>query len=135
MIGDINLFLNDTDDNTYGELELMIAEESFRGKGLGTLAVALFMEYVIKELRIKTFGVKISLDNVSSIGLFKRKFAFEEVSVSKVFNEVTMKVDVNDALMTRLETLLKDVKRGVERFESNLDYYGLSDDDTNMTST
>ncbi|XP_078230708.1 alpha/beta-tubulin-N-acetyltransferase 9 isoform X18 [Callithrix jacchus] len=45
MVGDVNLFLTDLEDPTLGEIEVMIAEPSFRGKGLGTEAVLMMLSY------------------------------------------------------------------------------------------
>ena len=36
MVGDVNLFLNDHDDKSIAELEIMIANNSYRNYGLGT---------------------------------------------------------------------------------------------------
>ena len=35
IIGDVNLFLNDHEDNQHAEIQVMVAEESARGKGVG----------------------------------------------------------------------------------------------------
>ena len=40
MIGDVNLFFNDHDDHTVAELEVMIAEPAFRGRGIGMCPAA-----------------------------------------------------------------------------------------------
>ncbi|EAW89195.1 N-acetyltransferase 9, isoform CRA_c [Homo sapiens] len=45
MVGDVNLFLTDLEDLTLGEIEVMIAEPSCRGKGLGTEAVLAMLSY------------------------------------------------------------------------------------------
>ncbi|XP_025219196.1 N-acetyltransferase 9 isoform X11 [Theropithecus gelada] len=45
MVGDVNLFLTDLEDPTLGEIEVMIAEPSCRGKGLGTEAVLAMLSY------------------------------------------------------------------------------------------
>ena len=44
MVGDVNLFLN-TDDRYCAEIEVMIAEHSSRGKGLGLEATLAMMYY------------------------------------------------------------------------------------------
>ncbi|XP_017391158.1 N-acetyltransferase 9 isoform X3 [Cebus imitator] len=54
MVGDVNLFLTDLEDPTLGEIEVMIAEPSCRGKGLGTEAVLMMLSY----------GKKVWADNV-----------------------------------------------------------------------
>ena len=39
MIGDVNLFLNDRDDKSIAELEIMIANDKYRNYGLGLLDI------------------------------------------------------------------------------------------------
>lgn len=50
MVGDVNLFLNDADEPTQAEIEIMIAEKGSRRKGLAQEAVTLFMAYAVKHL-------------------------------------------------------------------------------------
>ncbi|KAL2920211.1 hypothetical protein HK105_200279 [Polyrhizophydium stewartii] len=69
MIGDVNLFFNDTDNRGSAEVELMIAG--------------------IKHLAVTHYTAKISLTNASSRALFA-KLGFVEVSVSEIFQEVTL---------------------------------------------
>lgn len=46
MIGDVNIFLNDPDDDpTFGEIEIMIAEEKYRRSGRGLEALKIMMGY------------------------------------------------------------------------------------------
>jgi RimJ/RimL family protein N-acetyltransferase len=45
MIGDVNLFLNDSDDIHCGEIEIMIAEAAARQKGYGMEALYTFLRY------------------------------------------------------------------------------------------
>ena len=92
MVGDTNLFLDNTEANktigTLAEVEIMIAEESERGKKLGYQALCLMINYAIEHLRIKQFEAKIKCDNEPSINLF-HKLGFIEKSRSEVFNEIT----------------------------------------------
>uniref|UniRef100_A0A2A4ISG4 N-acetyltransferase domain-containing protein n=1 Tax=Heliothis virescens TaxID=7102 RepID=A0A2A4ISG4_HELVI len=94
MIGDTNIFITDN-ELAAGEIEIMIAEESARGKKFGWEAVILMFLYGIKHLNIKLFEAKISLTNTISIKMFK-KLGFQEKSVSEVFQEVTLEKKVND---------------------------------------
>jgi len=53
MAGDINIFLEETDTESWsrsGELNVMIAEEKSRRKGLATESVLIFMHYAIQHL-------------------------------------------------------------------------------------
>jgi len=45
MVGDVNLFLNNVDNCCCAEIEVMIAEPSSRGKGLGLEATLTMMHY------------------------------------------------------------------------------------------
>ncbi|KAG0172338.1 N-acetyltransferase 9 [Apophysomyces sp. BC1034] len=98
MIGDVNIFLNDPDDNmTFGEIEIMIAEEGFRRGGHGLEALKMMMSYGLVDLGLRTFHAKISLTNQPSIDLFKTKLKFYEIAVSSVFQETTLEWSIQDA--------------------------------------
>lgn len=45
MVGDVNLFLNDADDRQMAEIEVMIAEQKCRGRGLGRESVLAMIFY------------------------------------------------------------------------------------------
>ncbi|XP_032473918.1 N-acetyltransferase 9 isoform X2 [Phocoena sinus] len=94
MVGDVNLFLTDLGDPTLGEIEVMIAEPSCRGQGLGTEAVLVMMSYVTK-LGLTKFEAKIGQGNEPSMQLF-RKLHFEQVAVSSVFQEVTLRLTMSE---------------------------------------
>jgi RimJ/RimL family protein N-acetyltransferase len=72
MIGDVNMFLNDRDDKTVAELEIMIAEGAYRRMGIGREAVELMMHYGLTVLGLTKFYVKINEVNTSSLDMFKR---------------------------------------------------------------
>ncbi|XP_076457321.1 alpha/beta-tubulin-N-acetyltransferase 9-like [Babylonia areolata] len=94
MVGDVNLFLLE-DAQQVAEVEIMIAEESARGKGLGKEAVCSMMRYGVEQLGMKKYVAKIGLQNGPSIRLFTQ-LGFTETSRSDVFQEVTMEVDVSE---------------------------------------
>ena len=60
MVGDVNLYFNDSDEPKHGEIEIMIAEKNSLRKGLATEAVLLMMKYAILELETERFIAKIS---------------------------------------------------------------------------
>eukprot|EP00075_Anas_platyrhynchos_P038028 XP_027327281.1 N-acetyltransferase 9 isoform X2 [Anas platyrhynchos] len=95
MVGDVNLFLTDTEDPTLGEIEIMIAEPSYRGRGFGKEATLMMMSYGVTDLGITKFEAKIGQENEASICMFK-KLHFKEVAVNSVFREVTLRLDVSD---------------------------------------
>ncbi|GAN05913.1 N-acetyltransferase 9 isoform X2 [Mucor ambiguus] len=91
MIGDVNIFFNDQDqDPTFGEIEVMIAEPDYRRTGRGREALKIIMGYALQVIGLKTFHAKISLKNDPSINLFQSKFGFYEIAVSTVFQEITL---------------------------------------------
>ncbi|XP_012284089.1 N-acetyltransferase 9 isoform X1 [Orussus abietinus] len=95
MIGDTNLYLNDPEEPSTAEVEIMIAVTKNRGKGHGWESVIHMLRYGIEMLNVKKFRAKISLDNVKSIKLFT-KLQFAEVQRCKVFQEITMEKKVEE---------------------------------------
>jgi RimJ/RimL family protein N-acetyltransferase len=53
MIGDVNLFFTDTEDPHSAEIEIMIANAKYRGKGIGKEAVLIMMQYGIEDLKVR----------------------------------------------------------------------------------
>ncbi|XP_047561958.1 alpha/beta-tubulin-N-acetyltransferase 9 isoform X3 [Lutra lutra] len=90
MAGDVNLFLTDLGDPSLGEIEVMIAEPSCRRRGFGTEAVLMMMSYGLTK-----FEAKIGQGNEPSIRMFQ-KLHFEQVAVSSVFQEVTLRLTMNE---------------------------------------
>ncbi|CAI7855041.1 unnamed protein product, partial [Closterium sp. NIES-54] len=71
MCGDVNLFLNDPDHPTAAEVEVMIAEPSCRGRGMGREALQLMLAYAAWHLHLTTFHAKINDSNAPSLALFR----------------------------------------------------------------
>jgi RimJ/RimL family protein N-acetyltransferase len=71
MVGDVNLFFNDYEDEHAAEIEIMIADSESRGKGLGPEAVRLMMAYGVHRLNVSQYIVKIGASNQKSINMFK----------------------------------------------------------------
>ncbi|NWU91489.1 NAT9 acetyltransferase, partial [Upupa epops] len=95
MVGDVNLFLTNAEDPTLGEIEIMIAEPSYRGRGFGKEATLIMMSYGVRNLGLTKFEAKIGQENEASICMFK-KLHFKEVAVNSVFQEVMLRLDVSD---------------------------------------
>ncbi|XP_068932590.1 alpha/beta-tubulin-N-acetyltransferase 9 isoform X2 [Petaurus breviceps papuanus] len=107
MVGDVNLFLTDLQDPTLGEIEVMIAEPSYRRRGFGTEAVLMMMAYEcvflflcralegMTKLGLNKFEAKIGQGNEPSICMFK-KLHFEQVTVNNIFQEVTLRLLVSE---------------------------------------
>lgn len=102
MVGDVNIFLTDPTDPSLAELEVMIAEPSYRGRGIGKEVTRMMMCYGITKLGVKRFQAKIGLDNQVSICMFK-KLRFQEVSVCNVFKEVTLEMTVDEFIQAELQ--------------------------------
>lgn len=100
MAGDVNLFLDDGRQNV-AEIEIMIAEPSCRRNGLGKEALLTMMDYGITNLGIQKYEAKIGCSNVASLTLFQ-KLGFTEVSVSEVFKEVTLEMQVTHSVQQLL---------------------------------
>ncbi|KAI7905025.1 GNAT domain-containing protein [Cokeromyces recurvatus] len=114
MIGDVNIFFNDPDnDRTFGEIEVMIAEPEYRRTGRGKDALKIMMCYAMEILGVKTFQAKISLKNEPSINLFKSKFCYYEVAVSSIFQEISLEW-----------TLLEPAPAKVDEYGNEIDSYG-----------
>ena len=56
MAGDVNLFFNDHYDAHSAEVEVMVAEASHRGKGIGKEAVLLMMQYGVEALGVTKYA-------------------------------------------------------------------------------
>ncbi|OTB13673.1 hypothetical protein K445DRAFT_24520 [Daldinia sp. EC12] len=124
MVGDVNMFLSRWDDDdeqeqkekeakTYytAEIDIMIADPKFRGKGLGRAAVATFLSFVRRHLDgilaeytgsldvadtntngkpvLKDIVAKINADNKASIVLFKA-LGFKQSGETNYFGEIQM---------------------------------------------
>ncbi|KAJ1675221.1 N-acetyltransferase 9, partial [Spiromyces aspiralis] len=93
MIGDINLYLNDYDDPTVAEIEVMVADPKSRGMGIGREAVQIMMHYAITKLGTKRFIAKILSKNKPSISLFI-SLGFTEIDRSEVFQQIDLTLTV-----------------------------------------
>lgn len=114
MVGDVNIFLNDPDnDKTFGEIEVMIAEPEYRRTGRGKEALKIIMGYAMEVLGLKTFQAKISIENEPSVNLFKSQFGFYQVSISHVFKEVVLEW-----------TLLEPAPSTIDEYGNEVESYG-----------
>ncbi|XXG44835.1 hypothetical protein AAC387_Pa02g0080 [Persea americana] len=93
MVGDVNIYMNDLDDLQTAEIEIMIAEPTSRGKGLGEESILMMMTFAVENCGIQTFCAKIAESNTASLNLF-RKLGFEDVAYSEVFKEITLELPV-----------------------------------------
>lgn len=101
MIGDVNLFFNDQDDDRNAEIEVMIAETGHRGKGKGKEALLFMLRYGVETLDVKKFVAKIKMKNAISQKMFQ-SIKFMEVKQIPVFQEVVLECEVNNAWKSEL---------------------------------
>uniref|UniRef100_A0A5K3EUX9 Small ribosomal subunit protein eS25 n=1 Tax=Mesocestoides corti TaxID=53468 RepID=A0A5K3EUX9_MESCO len=98
MIGDVNFYLIPDPEFEFseeiydGEVSVMIAEPSSRGKGLASQALAGILLYVQRFFanRVVAIVAKVSLDNIPSLKFFKNKLGFVERKHNLCFNEVEL---------------------------------------------
>jgi RimJ/RimL family protein N-acetyltransferase len=133
MVGDVNLFLypyEDEDDEALpsatpefcvGEVDIMIADQLHRGKGLGRAVVQAFLQYMHRHLneimreyaedkdmptppRLKLLMAKINQTNAKSVALFK-SLGFEQEGDVNYFGEVKL-------VLQHLENFAAEVPEG-----------------------
>jgi RimJ/RimL family protein N-acetyltransferase len=129
MVGDVNLFLSDeenddsdqeqsevregstpTEDTTLrrqAEVDIMIAEAEFRGNGLGKEAACLMMMYGATHLDVRRFFCKINEDNTASLALF-RKLGFQQCAYAECFKEIELELkrESTDEMVKELSAFL-----------------------------
>ncbi|XP_020899393.1 N-acetyltransferase 9-like protein isoform X2 [Exaiptasia diaphana] len=103
MVGDVNLFFNDENDPQTAEVEVMIAEPTYRGQGLGKESVLIMMHYGVSKVGARQFTAKIGYNNKPSLILFN-KLGFSQVSSSDVFQEMTLQLYVDDKTLKELNS-------------------------------
>lgn len=89
MVGDTNIYFTDPSDLSSGEIELMIAEPAFRGRGYGKEVLSLMLTFCREVIGVQTFVAKIKDTNHVSLSMFS-KIGFKEVSASEIFQEKTL---------------------------------------------
>uniref|UniRef100_A0AAV1U8Q7 N-acetyltransferase domain-containing protein n=1 Tax=Peronospora matthiolae TaxID=2874970 RepID=A0AAV1U8Q7_9STRA len=106
MVGDVNLFFNDHDDHQACELEVMIAEEKYRRKGLAEEAVQLLMAYATATLSVSRFFCKIIETNTASLHLFD-KLGYVKYNHVAAFKQVEMELVTRDKHAKLVDAVLK----------------------------
>ncbi|KAJ2006338.1 N-acetyltransferase 9 [Coemansia thaxteri] len=117
MIGDVNFYLNNVYNPHEAELEVMIAEDSYAGKGVATEVLQLMMHYAVYDVGVTDLVVRIKETNAASIHIFESKFNFLETERSKAFKEVTLRRAVTTELKADLDKWNKHAVRA-EYFRS-----------------
>ncbi|PVU93933.1 hypothetical protein BB561_002923 [Smittium simulii] len=101
IIGDVNLYLNDTENPNRAEIEVMIAEPEFRNKGIATEALNIMMNYAFNDIGISCFYCRILDKNLTSINLFKR-LGYVLIESSEYFKESTFELNINDSVRQKI---------------------------------
>ncbi|KRX14444.1 NADPH--cytochrome P450 reductase, partial [Trichinella nelsoni] len=96
MVGDVNLFF--TPDQSSAEVEVMIAEPAWRGRGLGKEAVKMMLVYAFQQLHVERFVAKIRSDNEPSLALFQ-SLQFKQFCRVDVFQELHMELILHPDLV------------------------------------
>lgn len=146
MVGDVNLFLVDDDEDeeeqvgeqaekrkaVIGEVEIMIARSDARGKGLARETLVGFMWYIMASLSsilaeyaggqtqvnyLKYLRVKIDKDNTRSLALFERVGFTRTSAEPNYFGEVEMRTAVKDGKLVDVERTI-----GLEGFSIKVEY-------------
>lgn len=55
-----------------GEIEILIGEESYQNKGLGTEAIRLLVDYCFKILNLETLRLRVLKENIKAINCYKK---------------------------------------------------------------
>uniref|UniRef100_A0A7S2WUW8 N-acetyltransferase domain-containing protein n=1 Tax=Rhizochromulina marina TaxID=1034831 RepID=A0A7S2WUW8_9STRA len=119
MVGDVNLFLNDPDDRSVAEVEVMIAEQACRRKGMAAEAVRLILWYGASEIGIRRFYCKIGEDNTASRALFA-KLGFDQCGYAACFREVELEWHVGTDYLSERPAELRRVIRRDSAFTGGL---------------
>lgn len=86
LLGLIDLFDFDPKNNRAG-MGIVIKDAETRGRGAGSEAVKLLLQYVFEHLDIHQIYVNVAVTNAASIQLFS-KFGFVLIGVKKQWNKV-----------------------------------------------
>jgi RimJ/RimL family protein N-acetyltransferase len=116
MVGDVNLFFSDVDDDNsptsptrQAEIDIMIAEPDARRKGIGREACCLMMLYAATHIpNLCRFFCKINEDNTFSLALFQTKLGFRQCDYAECFRQVELELPAEspEALIEQLRQLL-----------------------------
>ncbi|XP_046141767.1 N-acetyltransferase 9-like protein isoform X2 [Osmia bicornis bicornis] len=107
MIGDTNLFFNQSDEFNSAEVEIMIANDACRGKKRGWEAMILMLLYGVEKLNITKYMAKIKFNNEKSLKMFE-KLKFYKVEKSHIFQEYTFEKVVDQQWKDWLCSNVKD---------------------------
>ncbi|XP_062553460.1 alpha/beta-tubulin-N-acetyltransferase 9 isoform X2 [Armigeres subalbatus] len=122
LIGDTNIFLqpnegDDADDEDIvktGEIEIMIAEQTCRGKRYGWESTLLMLHFGIKHLNIQKYKAITKDTNAKAMQMFT-KMGFREMKRVPVFQEVTFEKLVDSEWIDWIE---REISLSIEPYRS-----------------
>lgn len=140
IIGDVNLFLADEDEDyneeedvlggprrIAGEVELMVADRLNQGRGYGRTALLMFLHYVVThrqqvvaarrgteegDCELTSLRVKINKDNLKSLKLFEHTGFVKTSQKPNYFGEYELVLDDLDSVLTEIEEMAREYDIG-----------------------
>jgi len=109
LCGDVNLFIQPDFDDLglkIAELEVMVAEQESRRKGIALEALKILMLYAVNRLDMNLFVVHILKDNLKSKVLFEEKLAFHVEQFQEWSGEWILNKRVHDDWINQLHSEL-----------------------------
>uniref|UniRef100_A0A182PQL4 N-acetyltransferase domain-containing protein n=1 Tax=Anopheles epiroticus TaxID=199890 RepID=A0A182PQL4_9DIPT len=100
LIGDTNIFIqsqaeDDSEDRLTGEIEIMIAEPTARGKRFGWEATLLMLLFGVERLHLQHFIAITKDTNAKAMRMFER-MKFRETKRTPIFQEVSFERPVEE---------------------------------------
>lgn len=134
MVGDVNLFFSEEEDDDdedeevpssdpspknsqnsdppqlQAELDIMVAEKSHQGKGIGKEASCLMMMYGAKVKQIRRFFCKIKESNDASLTLFQKSLGYKQCAYAACFQECELerKEETAEEMIKSIVTIVGD---------------------------
>lgn len=94
------------------ELDIMIAEKEYRGKGVGREAASLMMLFGATNLSVRRYFCKINQDNAASLHLFQAKLGFRQCAYAACFREVEQELRADSSQQMVEKLLAMTVRSG-----------------------
>lgn len=98
-----SVFLRDIDySNSKAEYGIFIGEDSARGKGIGTSAAELIIEYGFTELNLHKIFLRVLADNTSAVksylkaGFKQEAYLKDEVLIDGEYKDIILMAVIND---------------------------------------
>lgn len=97
-----SVYIRDIDmDHRKGEYGIFIGEADSRGKGVGTKAAKLMIEYAFNELKLHKIFLRVYADNLRAIGSYEKAgfvreaYLRDDVCVNGVFRDMVLMAVIN----------------------------------------